>query len=101
MAALQKLNIGCGYDRRAGYTHIDLYADANPDILASALDVPLPPCCADEIIAQDVLEHIRWRETRAALYEWNRLLIVGGRLYLRVPALLHLVKFFAHPDWQS
>jgi predicted SAM-dependent methyltransferase len=59
-----KLNLGCGFDHRAGYLNVDMHPFTNPDLVADVLDLSmLPAATYDEIIAQDVLEHFRWCDT--------------------------------------
>lgn len=88
-----KLNIGCGFSRMDGYTNIDLQAFHEPDLVGDALDlVELPSGTFEEVQARDVIEHFRWRDTPRALYEWNRLLQPGGRLYLTTTYLTGLLR---------
>ena len=62
-------------------------------------DLPsLPSSNFEEIIAQDILEHIKFRDTLRALHEWNRLLVVGGRLYIRSTYLNGLARLFEKPE---
>ncbi|MBK7984892.1 MAG: methyltransferase domain-containing protein [Candidatus Competibacteraceae bacterium] len=66
-----------------------------PDLVADVCELTmLPSGYYEEIIAQDVLEHLPRTSTSKALREWNRLLQVGGRLYLRVPSLEALASLF-------
>ena len=64
----------------------------------------LPDAAFDEIVAQDVLEHLPRTDGLPALQEWARLLVPGGRLVLRVPDLLGLATLLAthtDPEWQE
>lgn len=81
-----KLEIGCGHRPTPGYLRVD----ADPNIPAdwhgdASTTMPWDDETFDEIVAQDVLEHIPYRRTVLALTEWRRLLVPGGRLYLQVP----------------
>ncbi|WP_341527582.1 methyltransferase domain-containing protein [Nostoc sp. UHCC 0302] len=95
----RKLNLGCGFDIRAGYLNIDFQDFHNPDIVADIkkLDM-LPSDFYEEIIAQDCLEHFPRADTEPALAEWSRLLKSGGILKLRVPNLIGLLELFL---WES
>ena len=89
----RRLNLGCGYDRRDGYLHVDTDPRTNPDLLADVREMSsLPSEHFDEIAAFDVLEHLPRLDTDRALAEWSRLLRPGGILRLRVPSFLHLVE---------
>lgn len=85
----RKLNLGCGSDHRAGYLNIDVNAWYRPDLVADIRKLDfMPSAYYDEIVAQDVLEHLPRVTTLPTLYAWNRLLRQGGRLLLRVPSIL-------------
>jgi predicted SAM-dependent methyltransferase len=100
--APKRLNLGCGYDHREGFLNVDLHEFHNPDLLADVtkLDM-LPDGIYEEIIAQDVLEHLPRTETVNVLREWSRLLRVGGRLHLRVPSVIDLAELMKKPEHQN
>jgi hypothetical protein len=54
----------------------------------------LPSAQFEEVLAQDVLEHIPRLRTEETLLEWHRLVKPGGCLRLRVPNLLGLFELF-------
>ena len=90
-----RLNLGCGFDHRAGYLNVDFHAFHKPDLVADVRELPmLPSGHYVEIVAQDVLEHLPRTDTLRALQEWNRLLVNGGQLHLRVPSLEGLFALF-------
>ncbi len=99
----RKLNLGSGADIRDGYTNIDMHFYGVPNSLVgdvTNLD-QLPSGNFDEIVAQDILEHIRFKETPMVLYEWNRLLRPGGRIFIRSTYLNGLLRLFEMKEHQS
>ena len=97
----RKVNLGSGTDPRQDYLNIDMNAWNRPDLLADVRELGfLPSSYYDEILAQDVLEHLPRAQTLQTLVHWNRLLKPGGTIVLRVPNVLGLAEFFKHPDWQ-
>jgi len=82
------LEVGCGYNRDPS---CDTFMDANPNIpgldYCGSLPDPLPwpDCHFDKVVARDCLEHIGYRKTLDVLIELNRVLKVGGKLYVQVP----------------
>jgi hypothetical protein len=95
----RRLNLGCGYDIRPGYLNVDFVERHGPDLLADVTSLPmLPTGWFEEIVANDVLEHIERTRTDAVLAEWARLLAADGRLQLRVPSLLHLAMLLIAPE---
>src|SRR3954451_12165361 len=95
----RKLNLGSGWDNRPGYLNIDLHDFHSPDLVGDVRRLPeLPTGGYEEVIAQDVLEHLEREEVPASLREWRRLLAVGGRLWLRVPDLPSLLRWLRQDD---
>lgn len=89
----KKVNLGCGFDIRAGYLNIDLNDFHKPDLIADVtkLDM-LPNNYFEEILAYDILEHIERTRTIDVLMEWNRILKINGILHLQVPSLIDLAE---------
>lgn len=89
----RKLNVGCGPDHRAGFVNVDLNAWYKPDLVADVRHLEfLPSQYYDEIVAQDVLEHLPRIATLPTLAGWNRILRPGGRLVLRIPSILGIAE---------
>ena len=92
---VRKLNLGCGFDKREGYINVDLHAMHDPDVIADVRDLNIfETGTYDEIVAQDVLEHLSRADAQPALQEWARILRPGGRLVLRLPNLIGLLHLF-------
>jgi predicted SAM-dependent methyltransferase len=84
----RKLNLGCGFDHREGYLNMDMNAWHNPDLLGDIRKIGfLPEQYYEEILAQDVLEHLPRTDTLRTLAHWNRPLKMGGRILIRVPSV--------------
>lgn len=90
-----KLNLGCGFDKRNGYLNIDFQAFHKPDLVADIRSLGmLPSGKYEEVMAQDVLEHLHQVDVIPALDEWHRLLMPNGILKLRIPNLAGILKLF-------
>jgi hypothetical protein len=99
---LTKLNLGCGFDRREGFLNVDWDTGHRPDLIADVLDLNMLPTAAfEKIIARDILEHFRWRDTPRALYEWNKLLRSKGTIFIRTTYIIGLGKRFEYPTFQD
>lgn len=91
-----KLHLFCGRRVIDGWTNIDVVASPKapraPDLLASALSIPLPDGCADEVMAIHGFEHLHSWDAPKALAEWHRLLKPGGLLVLEMPDVVKCAK---------
>lgn len=98
----RRLNLGCGFDYRDGFLNIDLNDFHKPDLVADIRNLhSLPSDFYEEVVANDVLEHLERAETLSTLIEWSRVLRIGGILRLRVPDLKGLLTLVADPSRQS
>lgn len=97
-----KINLGCGFDKRNGYLNIDFNKFHDPDFVGDVLnldDLPKNHYC--EIIAQDILEHLPRCSTKRALLHWSSLLKINGELYLRVPNVIGVCNLLQKKDNHS
>ena len=91
----RRLNLGCGRDKRPGCLNIDFLEGHRPELVADVRDLSmLPDGHYEEIVAQDILEHLPRADAPRALERWASLLEDGGRLVLRVPNLIGLAWVF-------
>jgi len=57
---MKKLNIGCGYIKKEGFTNIDISKEVEPDVVANVEDgLPFKDNTFDYIYSSNVLEEIR------------------------------------------
>jgi predicted SAM-dependent methyltransferase len=88
-----KINIGCGYDRRAGYLNVDMDPACNPDMLLTDNDFSnVPKRHFGHLAAIDVLEHVPRANTMHALLEWANILKAGGTMTLDTSSILGVAK---------
>src|SRR5438270_132923 len=89
-AAQIKLNLGCGRDIRPGYINIDAFV-RGPGITTADvrnLSALIVPASVDAILAQDILEHIPFREVPGVLRHWANLMTIGATIRIRVPDIV-------------
>lgn len=79
-----KLNLGCGTDIREGWVNLDAVRLPGVDVVHDVrrLPLPFPDEKFEEILCQDILEHI---EYIPVLKDIHRILKHRGRLVIRVP----------------
>lgn len=95
-SGLNRLNFGCGFDKRDGYLNVDSDPSCSPDILLVDNDLSvLPRGGFCEILALDVLEHIPRVETIGVLLEWADLLVDRGLLRLKTSSIEGVAKQIA------
>lgn len=80
----ERLNVGCGDDVRPGYVNLDVVPLPGVDVVHDLAELPLPfdDSRFEEIVCQDVLEHV---EVVPVLRELHRVLRAGARLRIRSP----------------
>lgn len=89
------LDVGCGAKKHPGAVGLDISGDTDADIVHD-LDVfpyPIEDSSFDEIVMQDVIEHVA--EPMRVAAELHRVLRPGGRLQLRTP---HFSSALAYGD---
>lgn len=91
-----RLNVGCGFDIRAGYVNIDGSSvlpgvDKVIDLRSERLPEHYADASVDEIVAQDFVEHhFHWQAVEL-MTDFHRLLRPGGRLWIRVPDTTRII----------
>lgn len=83
-----KLEIGCGKKPRAGYKTCDVRVLPQVDYVCTADQLPFESGSIDEVYSRHVIEHFTLKEFLKVLEEWNRVLKVGGTVYMICPNLL-------------
>jgi SAM-dependent methyltransferase len=89
------LDVGCGSKKHAGAVGIDRSAETDADIVhdLDAVPWPLEDSSFDEIVLQDVIEHLR--DPYAVFAELHRVGTRGARVHLRTP---HFSSALAYSD---
>lgn len=87
-----RLEIGCGKKPRAGFRTCDIRDLPEVDYVCAADDLPFENNTVDEIYSRHVVEHFTLKEFLKVLQEWNRVLKVGGSVYIICPNLLWHLK---------
>ncbi len=91
-----KLHVGCGTNKLAGWVNIDSIKSLAPDLVHDIV-APLPfgDLTADEVLAEDLLEHFDKYMRFLVFLEWARVLKIGGIITVQVPNFKRLMlKFF-------
>ena len=94
------LEIGCGevFTDKPNWQHLDLRSFPHIEYVQDARDLSnIPDESFTWIIAQDVIEHIGWRDIPATLKEWVRVLRPGGKLEIATPNAWELAQILYEP----
>lgn len=90
---LRKLNLGCGFDKRAGFTNADSFTLCEPDILFDIETTPWPigTDAYDYVLMKHVLEHVgaTFDVFAKVLQEIYRITAPGGHVEIHVPSHRH------------
>ncbi len=88
-----KLNLGCGFDKRAGYLNVDSFEKCEPDLLQNLEEFPwaLETNGFDYILMKHVLEHIGsdFETFRQIMQELYRITEPNGVVEIHVPHYRH------------
>lgn len=81
---IKRLNVGCGTDIRTGWVNLDSANLQGVNVVHDLESLPLPfeDNIFDEILCQDVLEHLNYIPV---LQDLHRILKPSGRITIRVP----------------
>ena len=95
-----KLNLGCCKTILDGWVNIDLY-QYDPRIVVGDIRnlANYANESVDEILAQDVIEHIPFYESVAAVKEWIRTLKIGGQLTVQTTNIAGHLESYAKGFW--
>jgi hypothetical protein len=104
---LDKLNFGCGQDKKVGYLNVDMDPDSHPDLLLRHGDVSrIPRNAFRELYANDVLEHIPRQFTLQLLLDFSEFMTSDGKLILKTSSIIHVADklrekrtFADHHGW--
>jgi ubiquinone/menaquinone biosynthesis C-methylase UbiE len=83
----QKLNIGCGLDKRTGYINADISPNVGADIIFDITDcIPFRDNTFDEVICNNILDQVPYGEVFVSVMNdlW-RITEAGGSIFIRVP----------------
>lgn len=93
------LDVGSGFHSRCKIdfpddevTTLDIDPDAQADVVADAIAIPLDGATFDMVFASHILEHFGRNDLHKVLLEWRRVLKPGGELRIFVPSLRAIVK---------
>ncbi len=85
---MRKVEVGAGKHRRPGYESCDIRNIPGIDHVCAADALPFEDGSVDEVYSRHLVEHFTLKEFLKVLSEWNRVLKVGGALYIICPNLL-------------
>jgi predicted SAM-dependent methyltransferase len=82
-----RISLGCGTNILKGWINLDRATLAGVDVVhgLKALPLPFDDESADEILCEDVLEHVNYIPL---LKECHRIVLPGGRVRIEVPQSL-------------
>lgn len=89
---MTRLNVGCGRKVLPDWENLDI-DPANPAVRqVDVRHLPYDSETVDEILAEDILEHMPRLEWKSTLTEWWRVLKPGGMLTLQFPEMTLLAR---------
>ena len=96
-----KINVGSGKDYREGYINIEPNELFPADIRDDIRNVSFEENSLDEILAQDVIDHVTYMECRVLLRKFYTWLKPNGLLNIHLPNFENLSKWASEGDHES
>lgn len=95
-----KYNFGSANKRFDGFQNVDIVKMPSVDIVWDLRKTPYPFVKqeVEEIIAQEILEHIEMKYTKEVLVEWYRILKSGGKLVVQVPDIGKMCEMYSNKE---
>jgi SAM-dependent methyltransferase len=92
---MDRLNLGCGAFKKAGFINVDVDARRDPEVIHNLDQFPYPfPSSQFSLVeAEHVLEHLE--NPFGVMKELHRIMKDGGLLIIKVP---HFSRGFTHAD---
>jgi predicted SAM-dependent methyltransferase len=90
---MQRLNLGCGKDKREGYINLDIAEDVQPDVVVDFVThgIPFEAEYFDEVIVNNSLTQILFPiDFVFVMNELHRVTKADGVIYIRVPNAEHI-----------
>jgi len=88
-----RLNLGCGNKRLDGFIGLDLHPCEGADVVGDLLRLPLADDCAEEVLLDNVIEHVL--DIPALLAEVRRVCRRGARVTIVTP------HFTSQASWRD
>lgn len=84
---LLRLDLGCGDNKREGFTGVDKFKTASVDVVHDLLKYPWPfkPNSVEEINCSHFFEHIHGKDRPRFMEEVHRVLVPGGKAAFITP----------------
>lgn len=91
-----RCEIGSGMNPQPGYLHVDVMRDAPSLDILHDVSRPLPfhDSTVGEMLANHVVEHVSWRDLPKLVADLQRVMVPGGRVYIRTPNLRFIAERF-------
>lgn len=90
---MKKINVGSGKDYREGYINIEPNEIFKSDMRVKIQDAEFEENSLDEILAQDVIDHLTYVQIKEQLRKFYKWLKPNGTLNIHLPNFENLAKW--------
>lgn len=90
-----KLHLGSGWRYLPGWKHLDITSYPHVDYIGSVDDLSrFESDSIEAIYASHLLEYFSQEEALQVLKEWQRVLVVGGKIWIAVPSFESIIQIY-------
>jgi hypothetical protein len=98
---MKKLNVGSGKDYREGYINLEPHPQFKSDMQADIRHVSFAYDYFDEILAQDVIDHVTFVECKELMKKFYLWLKPNGLLNIHLPNFSNVSKWAAEGNHEA
>ena len=98
---IKKLNVGSGKDYRDGYINLEPHESFEADMRMDIREAEFEENSLDEILAQDVIDHVTFVECKELMKKFYTWLKPNGLLNIHLPNFTNISQWAADGDHEA
>jgi len=98
-----KLDFGCGTKCKSGFQGVDIRLCKGVKYVCNAweIDKHIMKKSVSEIFSRHFLEHLTFKQLKATLFSWKKILVPNGKIEIIVPDMDYHINQFLNMEWDD